>query len=180
MSERSQQAKRMSVSLFVRLWVEMLKVRIITSVHRVSLFVRLWVEILKLLSCVNKSACQPLREAVSWNGKGIVGTRYDFRQPLREAVSWNTSISAAKEEGSAVSLFVRLWVEMLWYRRSLSSEPCQPLREAVSWNNNVFSDVYSQIASASSWGCELKWNSFTAFWCCPESASSWGCELKFQ
>ena len=56
-------------------------------------------------------------------------------QPLREAVSWNTWSSSIYFPSSAVSLFVRLWVEITMLRCIL--------------------DIHSP--SASSWGCELKY-----------------------
>ena len=76
---------------------------------------------------------QPLREAVSWKMKSVEERVEKGGQPLREAVSWKN-----RGDGivtcNPVSLFVRLWVEMLWYPAAAYSE----------W-------------SASSWGCELKY-----------------------
>ena len=77
----------------------------------VSLFVRLWVEITKRRKSKKEVSRQPLREAVSWNGyDGWVYTK-SISQPLREAVSWNI-IAMATPCVTAVSLFVRLWVEI--------------------------------------------------------------------
>ena len=56
----------------------------------------------------------------------------------------------------AVSLFVRLWVEM-------------PLHQHFS----------GKLWSASSWGCELKYSSKMKLNRILKSASSWGCELKY-
>ena len=166
----------------------------------VSLFVRLWVEIVLLKSteilrgmsasswgCELKYDCniftawihgQPLREAVSWNILLVLLGYSCNRQPLREAVSWNIQ-----------SISIRGWVYG------------QPLREAVSWNTIVAFPLADVVSSASSWGCELKchvlpWTSagfalvslFVRLWVeiiilSPPtiscwSASSWGCELK--
>ena len=100
-----------------------------------------------------------------------------------------------------VSLFVRLWVEINPFYEKESRESRQPLREAVSWNGwNAFTTSMG-IASASSWGCELKCRSYRGVkrprrqplreavsWnvyliiivhCSDSSASSWGCELKY-
>ena len=98
---------------------------------------------------------QPLREAVSWNYCSTIVNSRIGSQPLREAVSWNV-INAERRSGCAVSLFVRLWVEIdpkdkaykegyvslfvrlwveiWWSIGSDADELCQPLREAVSWN----------------------------------------------
>ena len=65
--------------------------------------------------------------------------RFPSRQPLREAVSWNTSVHL-RATTSIVSLFVRLWVEILQIRRYRSPDRRQPLREAVSWN--AFAPVF--------------------------------------
>ena len=99
----------------------------------VSLFVRLWVEILTNICMIKQMFRQPLREAVSWNkiclkkaepnqvslfvrlwveiypAAGIV--RATYSQPLREAVSWNER-NRRWDFAGRVSLFVRLWVEM--------------------------------------------------------------------
>ena len=56
----------------------------------------------------------------------------------------------------AVSLFVRLWVEM----------------------KRLLLKVKMKRTSASSWGCELKCNPGCTFRRTVQSASSWGCELK--
>ena len=134
------------VSLFVRLWVEMLTVMQTANEYVVSLFVRLWVEIhssrtwiIAILSasswgCELKYSVQPFLcrkwlSASSWgcelkysgNGLNFIGES----QPLREAVSWNSS-GQCSHGSQNVSLFVRLWVEILtdikyrgWNRVSL-------------------------------------------------------------
>ena len=55
----------------------------------VSLFVRLWVEMPITVISFLTPWCQPLREAVSWNVSKYSGLFVIIRQPLREAVSWN-------------------------------------------------------------------------------------------
>ena len=100
----------------------------------VSLFVRLWVEIEGLHCGRFRIYGQPLREAVSWNN-GLSATGVNqVSQPLREAVSWNNIGSA-----------------------NINTLNRQPLREAVSWN--IFTLYFLQYGrtSASSWGCELKY-----------------------
>ena len=194
-----------------------------TQSYTVSLFVRLWVEIKRFLIFSPTVGCQPLREAVSWNKRTIPDIRGAFRQPLREAVSWNiimknhfvsvdsqplreavswnqhmlrkrkTLYLSASSWGcelkckylddndaeSGVSLFVRLWVEI-----------------------QIRHPEHSHRSSASSWGCELKYtlcprigwkcdvSLFVRLWVeiliygikiSPKaSASSWGCELKYS
>ena len=145
----------LTVSLFVRLWVEIDIDLVLCSYLLVSLFVRLWVEMLciccrRMLSWSASSwGCElkydwALRldvcvlSASSWGcelkwscSSGMIWAV--FRQPLREAVSWNDS-GICHQSDSYVSLFVRLWVEMTF---------------------TVFAPEF-QVASASSWGCELK------------------------
>ena len=98
---------------------------------------------------------QPLREAVSWNDQISTVLNDIVSQPLREAVSWNFCGRQMVDKTPIVSLFVRLWVEIL----------CVVSLQAT-------------FQSASSWGCELKyfllWKHMQVCW----SASSWGCELK--
>ena len=188
-----------TVSLFVRLWVE-----ILTHYHKkhspiVSLFVRLWVEIHTLTVFWKAFSCQPLREAVSWNVEKLNGMSEGQSQPLREAVSWNVW-NCITITDDTVSLFVRLWVEI-----------------------QISGRQWCRIRSASSWGCELKYDDVSAYgefdwvslfvrlwvemssvcvvfifafvslfvrlwveiqisgrqWCRIRSASSWGCELKY-
>ena len=144
----------------------------------VSLFVRLWVEILSYLlllqntwsasswGCELKCAqfrgnkgncCQPLREAVSWNARISCCMNFsDPCQPLREAVSWNASamimvcIASCQPLREAVS-----WNSS--ENMSVSDASRQPFREAVSWNINITCVSICNFESASSWGCELKY-----------------------
>ena len=121
----------------------------------VSLFVRLWVEIFSDDLSKQSFRCQPLREAVSWNGTGGILRKLFWSQPLREAVSWNARVASLPS-------------------RTLS----QPLREAVSWNKKFAMSVPARVTSASSWGCELKYTPWYQTVDSSMSASSWGCELK--
>ena len=149
-----------SVSLLVRLWVEMeLKSRR-TNRQMVSLLVRLWVEMPRLSRNFWTDNCQPPREAVSWNCSPLWQGHWLLRQPPREAVSWNTYNSSIRY------IFSR-----------------QPPREAVSWNANyiihlpmcvvsllvrLWVEILSRLKiaksspSASSWGCELKYTDYTS------------------
>ena len=121
------------VSLFVRLWVEMRSLLRIPLESLVSLFVRLWVEIVFPGIHPFRIGGQPLREAVSWN---IQGPRY-YRWRFSSASSWGCELKSPLTCNDlvsyCVSLFVRLWVEMVYWR-------------AWKWAGR----------SASSWGCELK------------------------
>ena len=69
-----------------------------------------------------------------------------LRQPLREAVSWNVP-SSISTTAYAVSLFVRLWVEIPLEPYSEWLASCQPLREAVSWNANLRGFDASDVVS---------------------------------
>ena len=144
-----------TVSLFVRLWVEISVSFPRSFACSVSLFVRLWVEMLSLHPA-------PARASVSlfvrlWVEIGLCqGFRLlVYSQPLREAVSWNINHIIMGCD-IFVSLFVRLWVE-------------------------IHLPVLRQILylSASSWGCELKYLLIFLFFLHTLSASSWGCELKW-
>ena len=99
---------------------------------------------------------QPLREAVSWNNTKHFHNVRIIRQPLREAVSWNI-VTKTKLNKKVVSLFVRLWVEIL----------------------NILTELGLAVPSASSWGCELKYSEDYGQEYEELSASSWGCELKY-
>ena len=182
----------------MRLWVEISITASPAVLIKVSLFVRLWVEIQ-----LNAEKVRELQSASSWGCElkykyetGVItnipsasswGCELKWiwcfrflrclRQPLREAVSWN-SICSVSEKYYSVSLFVRLWVEIF-----------------------SMSKFAENISSASSWGCELKYDFscyadnqtcvslFVRLWVeivrqshLPPrqwpSASSWGCELK--
>ena len=123
------------VSLFVRLWVEiLLAARVIRWLpcqplrEAVSWNIPRRIKKMSLCSSASSWGCelkcynfcrktsvrgQPLREAVSWNtiiSQIVTGM---ICQPLREAVSWNEEYNKQRKEQSIVSLFVRLWVEML-------------------------------------------------------------------
>ena len=166
------------VSLFVRLWVEITLFFARGFSHQVSLFVRLWVEIPRLSRNFWTDNCQPLREAVSWNAAAPYGRfLYMGSQPLREAVSWNIEITYNVTE-QVVSLFVRLWVEILLILVILETNYCQPLREAVSWNVN---SINTELANCGQPLREaVSWNFYSLMTISVNlmSASSWGCELK--
>ena len=100
--------------------------------------------------------CQPLREAVSWNGYFPGSCFHTCRQPLREAVSWNI-LAVLICECHFVSLFVRLWVEMNKATRGLIALPDVSLFVRL-WVE-IFLTRYQRErkSSASSWGCELKY-----------------------
>ena len=170
-----------TVSLFVRLWVEMTRKLWDLPRSTVSLFVRLWVEIsiwehiqqillsasswgcelkyhevrqkkrspgqplreavswnVNHINCFIRKKSQPLREAVSWNDICFMRRTVPSSQPLREAVSWNEPDTKVGPL-SLVSLFVRLWVEIILHLKLSVESSGQPLREAVSWNNAVTS-----------------------------------------
>ena len=81
----------------------------------VSLFMRLWVEMIKSCICEMCDASQPLYEAVSWNIAGYRTYCDDWSQPLYEAVSWNVVTCTITMQAQFVSLFMRLWVEIRHY-----------------------------------------------------------------
>ena len=76
------------------------------------------------------------------------------RQPLREAVSWNV-FHQCSCFFLLVSLFVRLWVEMILRLEHFPFFQCQPLREAVSWNVTTYPEssatVSQPLREAVSW-----------------------------
>ena len=188
-----------TVSLLVRLWVEMKSRFRAVCTAMVSLLVRLWVEI-----------ASPWLLSLLWTSASLWGCELKCliqdaslsvsRQPPCEAVSWNASRGRLKYP-TFVSLLVRLWVEMLMYLLSFSHTLmsaslwgcelkcsqwvlccscayCQPPCEAVSWNipaDEVLKDAGGQPP------CEaVSWNSdFPSIRLVARSASLWGCELKF-
>ena len=127
------------------------------SCQTVSLFVRLWVEIRLLTDQTFLALRQPPCEAVSWNTYEILYGGSPVCQPPCEAVSWNTRQLWNYCNRCIVSLLVRLWVEIirvdamktetkpsasLWgcelkysgiYQTAIHE--CQPPCEAVSWNS---------------------------------------------
>ena len=144
------------VSLFVRLWVEILVVILWLHFQQVSLFVRLWVE-------MNYEYCQ--------------------EQQAQSASSWGCELKYLSSDSNicpfAVSLFVRLWVEI-----------CPIQENIMSMIVSLFVRLWVEIIlatskkysspSASSWGCELKYDISNDTNLQALSASSWGCELKFR
>ena len=164
---------------------------------------------------------QPPCEAVSWNCWDIYQATPDIpsaslwgcelkyyendgfgsldSQPPCEAVSWNIDSDRVLVE-SAVSLLVRLWVEIEHLQPWCMCFSRQPPCEAVSWNliTTFFAAFLQEVSllvrlwveihccnrirsgcpSASLWGCELKCQLCCKFQRRSRSASLWGCELK--
>ena len=145
---------------------------------------------------------QPPCEAVSWNFNILCRNTVVFRQPPCEAVSWNndaiikitylnTSASLwgceLKYDGiwrdrpdQAVSLLVRLWVEIFGNDVTNAVYGRQPPCEAVSWNVLNCQLLTTPFTSASLWGCELKSFRYSTTLSGLMSASLWGCELKYS
>ena len=100
------------VSLLVRLWVEIN--RILRETRKQKLSASLWGCELKYWKrwYAILSPGQPPCEAVSWNVCAAAEPYGRFRQPPCEAVSWNRATGKWRT-GLAVSLLVRLWVEIL-------------------------------------------------------------------
>ena len=167
----------LGVSLFVRLWVEMLQICHLDMDVSVSLFVRLWVEIKLADWLIGRES-----SASSWGCELKLqsgnSSTCNPGQPLREAVSWNDTIHNYIDYDT-VSLFVRLWVEIHLARPQWKSESRQPLREAVSWN--MTGDYMVAVQEGQPLREAVSWNSLCQRNLTEKvgSASSWGCELKY-
>ena len=85
---------------------------------------------------------QPPCEAVSWNMRQLPTVLYKNCQPPCEAVSWN-AVSTQSQFTHAVSLLVRLWVEISSVPSIHGTTVRQPPCEAVSWNNDSETNVYT-------------------------------------
>ena len=122
---------------------------------------------------------QPLREAVSWNTNALRPLRKMLRQPLREAVSWNVYDTLLGE--GKIRQPLREAVSWNFCKSCFHGSPsCQPLREAVSWNVLLILNWYDlpsqPLREAVSWNeYESKTRTDSE-----QSASSWGCELKYD
>ena len=160
----------------MRLWVEMKSYSPFVQLHSVSLLVRLWVEMGNRMGTPASQASASLW-GCELKYRAFRPLPFLTGQPPCEAVSWNASVSPSapviKPSASLwgcelkctetvigciwrlVSLLVRLWVEMF----SLNLE-------------------YSHFPSASLWGCELKLLEWLRQFKSDKSASLWGCELK--
>ena len=189
----------MDVSLPVRLWVEIIR---IFSSFGVRMSASLWGCELKYGICLIFQLFfrQPPCEAVSWNivsalitffrilsaslwgcelkyHMSYVVTQTESRQPPCEAVSWNM-LEYVTEEGTTVSLPVRLWVEIcvcrcffgkwdvslpvrLWVEMLRINLRLEPL--IVSLPVRLWVEIRKWLLrrelcwSASLWGCELKY-----------------------
>ena len=144
----------------------------------VSLLVRLWVEMFHSRYFWWSSGSQPPCEAVSWNKPSVDTVKWWKSQPPCEAVSWNSD-RIQLLLAVYVSLLVRLWVEICddsgWVWSRDRQPPCeavswnfhssaehlpehsQPPCEAVSWNVRILRVAAQHLSSASLWGCELKY-----------------------
>ena len=142
---------------------------------------------------------QPPCEAVSWNCWDIYKATPDIpsaslwgcelkyyendgfgsldSQPPCEAVSWNIDSDRVLVE-SAVSLLVRLWVEIEHLQPWCMCFSRQPPCEAVSWNliTTFFAAFLQEVSLLVRLWVEIYW---VLFPCGTDgSASLWGCELK--
>ena len=126
-------SKRKSVSLFVRLWVEICWISRSLVWKQVSLFVRLWVEM--------KTQWYGRSKVVSASSWGCELKYYVLIPPVLQSASASSWGCELKSWCSCCHLACR----------------SQPLREAVSWNNGGKIQYVRYPMSASSWGCELKY-----------------------
>ena len=166
------------VSLFVRLWVEISQDTTKTSFWTVSLFVRLWVEMYNFIESYKKVEMS----ASSWGCE----LKYRWNDHISilfpSASSWGCELKYQPNKSweyiLTVSLFVRLWVEILTIMRMLQQRTVSLfVRLWVEISRSTTEETKPR--SASSWGCELKCQSYQLLHQKKESASSWGCELKW-
>ena len=189
-----------SVSLLVRLWVEMLSG---IARYRLGLSASLW-------GCELKFDClfaelplisQPPCEAVSWNMANV--TTYTTR--AKSASLWGCELKflsffTGEEYGlsaslwgcelklselgfrtvSEVSLLVRLWVEISGRLRKQVPESLSASLWGCELKWVILIYMLMNILSASLWGCELKCTYVCTFSQKVKSASLWGCELKLK
>ena len=150
------QVRISSVSLLVRLWVEMIILRLSRLAFSSA---SLWGCELKYyrFQPVRCMLRQPPCEAVSWNTLSYFSTKIFFRQPPCEAVSWNGYFM---ESGECLFKSASLW-------------GCELKSSTLYYHRRI-------KTSASLWGCELKCIPIVNGICNRASASLWGCELKFQ
>ena len=144
-----------SVSLLVRLWVEMMvnSFNSLNSLSQPPCEAVSWNN--SVCTCVFTAIGQPPCEAVSWNYKGCKSEGLTKGQPPCEAVSWNV---ACGNKYSDALRSASLWGCELKYRKNES-------------------EVMKRM-SASLWGCELKCSIYFVLTYYHSSASLWGCELK--
>ena len=187
------------VILFVRMWVEIINLRICSSSDFVILFVRMWVEISMLPIGRAAPPRHPLREDVSWNACSNNCVLPTFGHPLREDVSWNIKGVINKIKGFVI-LFVRMWVEML--EQILHSDKVEKVILFVRMWVEMFPDgagkscmivilfvrMWVEISARKINGARYNVILFVRMWVeiCSysihawnlSSSSSWGCELK--
>ena len=100
-------------------------------------------------------------------------------QPPCEAVSWNVWCIYSIGSDKLVSLLVRLWVEIRYsVCRSRTVASASLWGCELKWCKQT--NYLERWRSASLWGCELKYIPFAGRLCRRGSASLWGCELKFN
>ena len=165
------------VSLFVRLWVEMVVLNWATDGPLVSLFVRLWVEMVQRLSdfmrhlSASSWGCE-LKYCLAGYSPSLVSVSLFVRLWVEILVK------IAISRMVLVSLFVRLWVEISFKGSAVTLDQVS-LFVRLWVEMQILHADQATHPSASSWGCELKyqmgrWRTLECW-----SASSWGCELKF-
>ena len=142
------------VTLHVSVWVEMTNC---PNRSRNSPSRSTWACELKLFLTFPISVldCHAPRERVSWNLPCSRQTPHQCRHAPRERVSWNLMCRAdsfnAKRHAPRERVSWNIFVE----ERKIPYE-CHAPRERVSWN--LLGRLYtpSQVASRSTWACELK------------------------
>ena len=162
-----------SVSLLVRLWVEITALQNLHPCLHVSLLVRLWVEI---------SIYHHLLSNV-WLSASLWGCELKYLRINYNVIkSWSASLWGCELKCDTVllllmtyhvSLLVRLWVEIRIINSYSKKEQGQPPCEAVSWNFSTFIRMCEECSQPP---CEaVSWNS-TAFWLSSAFKSQPPCE----
>ena len=107
---------RITVILFVRMWVEISKVKRDLWIYAVILFVRIWVEISDTPILSTHLSSHPLREDVSWNKPSSNPESYEYLS----SSSWGCELKYQGHDvpilSDIVILFMRMWVEIHFLR----------------------------------------------------------------
>ena len=124
-----------TVTLFTRVWIEIVWTPNICYNRIVTLFTRVWIEIIIFKHTLHWYGSHSLYESVNWNFLLFSYICLIKCHSLYESVNWN---------------FLLLL--------SINSKRCHSLYESVNWNLSDPNDENARGESLSLRECELKWS----------------------
>ena len=139
----------------------------------------MWIEISYIIPLIYDAYSHPLREGVDWNVKVHILGQFPSASPSTRGCGLKWTMIFKYANILAVTLYARVWIEIVFMISVVASAWSHPLREGVDWNALFYVDILHFCKSPSTRGCGLKSASDAKAGGTEQSPSTRGCGLKY-